>query len=146
MSNNKVYVVSVSKHADETRALTSKKVHAMLDICKRKEDESAGYIEISGIKNKHMLNVGRLENNRAAIVAMLNELPEQFHATTGGGWTFLNACNNRFNEQWTDFHFDMEALFAMGQALGLVSELMPREMWDVLPGGMPYYVIDIAGI
>ena len=22
---------------------------------------------------------------------------------------------------------------------------MPRDMWEVLPGGMPYYVVDLAG-
>lgn len=125
-----------------TYLLSSESVHNLFDICKQKPDEIAEHIYVPGIKNNHTFNKARLEENRTTIISMLNELPVEFHKSGGGGWSFLNACNNRYGEQWTNFHFNMEALFTMGLALGLVSELMPREMWDILPGGMPYYMID----
>ena len=43
--------------------------------------------------------------------------------------------------QWTDLHRTMEQLFLLGLASGLVTELMPRELWGSLPGGMPYYAV-----
>ena len=35
----------------------------------------------------------------------------------------------------------MEELFCLGIAIGRVECLIPREMWKILPGGVPYYVI-----
>jgi hypothetical protein len=39
-------------------------------------------------------------------------------------------------------HATMEQLILLGVGIGKVKSLMPREMWDVLPGGMPYYVVE----
>ena len=72
---------------------------------------------------------------------MLSRLPEPFHRTKGGGWLFLNACNDRNGVQWTDFHQQMEQLFQLGIGLGLVKCLMSREMWSILPGEMPFYSV-----
>jgi len=55
--------------------------------------------------------------------------------------SFLNACQDRNGNQWTDLHQRMEQLFVLGQAAGFVSCLLPRDMWAALPGGMPYYVV-----
>jgi hypothetical protein len=35
----------------------------------------------------------------------------------------------------------MEGLFCLGMAIGKVECLMPRKMWTILPGGMPYYLV-----
>ena len=72
---------------------------------------------------------------------LLDQLPAEFHEKTGGGWSFLNACNNRDGQQWTGLHETMEKLVMLGLATGHVAFLMPRDMWSVLPGGMPYFVI-----
>ena len=37
----------------------------------------------------------------------------------------------------------MEQLFVLGMGLGLVKYGLPRSMWNVLPGGMPYISIDL---
>jgi hypothetical protein len=39
----------------------------------------------------------------------------------------------------------MDKLFSMGIAVGLVKAYFPRRMWSILPGGMPYYVVDLNG-
>ena len=35
----------------------------------------------------------------------------------------------------------MEALITLGIAAGLVNFLLPREMWKMMPGGMPYLFV-----
>lgn len=72
---------------------------------------------------------------------MLSELPKEFKKESGGGMSFLNACNTSKGEQWTGEHAKMEQLFALGIASGMVECLLPRELWSSLPGGVPYYVV-----
>jgi hypothetical protein len=84
---------------------------------------------------------GRVEANRARIIGFLRELPPQFMETQGGGWSFLNACMDREDRQWTGLHSVVQTLFCLGGTLGLVVCLMPRELWSALPGGMPYFRI-----
>jgi predicted nucleic acid binding AN1-type Zn finger protein len=72
---------------------------------------------------------------------MLNQLPDNFKEETGGGCSFLNACNNNKDEQWTGEHRRMEQLFTMGLGIGKVSCPLPKEMWQLVSGGMPYYMI-----
>lgn len=96
---------------------------------------------VQGIVNTFGFHPGRLNEAKPSVSAWLQALPEQFQQKGGGGWTFLNACNDRNGEQWADEQGSMEQLFCLGLGLGLVKSLMPREMWDVLPGGMPYYMV-----
>jgi hypothetical protein len=69
-----------------------------------------------------------------------------FHRHTeesgGGGWSFLNFCQDRHGTLWTGMHQTCEELIVLGIGLGMVKWCLPRGMWDALPGGMPYLVID----
>jgi hypothetical protein len=38
----------------------------------------------------------------------------------------------------------MAQLFALGLGIGMVECQLPRELWDMLPGGVPYYVVNDA--
>ncbi len=96
---------------------------------------------VEGIMAKYGLHPQRLESQRANVTRWLGSLPREFLQSGGGGWSFLNACNDANGGQWTDFHQRMEQLFCLGMGLGLVKCLMPCEMWDVLPGCMPYYMV-----
>lgn len=106
-----------------------------------------GAVVVEGIINTYAFHPQRLESHRDAVVAMLEELPEQFHAHSdkhpngGGGWSFLNACNDRNDVQWTSFHRTMEELFCLGIGLGLAEWVLPRDLWPALPGRMPYVVL-----
>lgn len=96
----------------------------------------------------------RLEAAKPEIAALLRELPAAFHElgsdmvrlhagpvdAPSGGWSFLNACMTKDDEQWGE-HRNIDELLALGLAAGYVSWCMPRDMWDALPGGMPYFVI-----
>ena len=98
---------------------------------------------VEGITNEFEFHPYRLEGKRIKVLKLLKALPHQFRKNDGGGWSFLNACNQDNGIQWTGFHQRMEQLFCLGMGLGLVECQIPREMWTVLPGEMPYYVINV---
>ena len=98
-------------------------------------------VRAEGIMNNVGFHPGRLESYRKEVRGMLEGLPLEFRRTVGDGWTFLNACNDRNGRQWTSFHQRMEQLFQLGIGLGLAKCLVPREMWSMMPGGMPYYSV-----
>ena len=128
--------------------LTPDNVHKILRDClyaggeAAKGEPPAGAVIASGIVNNYGFDPERLGRHEVEIKSMLAQLPEQFHKGSGDGWSFLNACTNRDGEQWTGEHRTMEALFCLGLGIGAVKELLPREMWSVLPGGVPYYMVE----
>lgn len=86
---------------------------------------------------------GRLESHRADIEAMANQLLPEFRKEYGGGSSFLNACVTADGHQWGE-HQNIDELLALGIAIGKMAILMPddRELWQALPGGMPYIVVN----
>lgn len=102
-----------------------------------------GSVLAVGIISSYAFHPQRLESHREQVREWLALLPPEFRKSEGGGWSFLNACNQANGEQWTGLHLRMEQLFCLAIGLGLAKWLGPRDMWDVFPGGMPYVVIDI---
>lgn len=98
-------------------------------------------VEVEGVAHTAWFRPDIIEALHGVIRSLLVQLPEQFMESDGGGWSFLNACQNRADEQWTGLHSVMEELFMLGMAAGYVTCQLPREFWSVLPGGMPYYVV-----
>ena len=122
---------------------------AFLDCLYKKEEMQRiegmpeGAVIVEGIQDKIGFHPGRLEKKRAKVTEWLKVLPYQFRKNGGEGWSFLNACIQENGVQWTGLHQRMEELFCLGIGLGLVKYMLPRETWSVLPGGVPYYVIDV---
>jgi len=117
-------------------------VQAIFNDCLFKPGEdTSNHVKAEGISCNIGFHPARLESHKDEIVAMLDELPDDFKESGGGGMSFLNACNDKHGNQWTGFHQRMEQLFQLGIGIGKVKLLMPREMWSALPGGMPYYVV-----
>jgi len=104
-----------------------------------KQPEDAVIVE--GVLQKFGFHPQRLESHRQEVANWLLALPSPFLESKGGGWSFLNACQDRNDEQWTGLHVRMDQLFSLGIGLGLAGYLMPRDMWEVFPGGMPYVVV-----
>jgi len=122
--------------------LTSENVTEIFMNCLFNEDENKSDPEIvEGIQTSFGFHKGRVAEHTKEISEMLAQLPLEFQEESGGGMSFLNACNDSDGEQWTGMHNIMDQLFVLGQACGKVKPLMPREMWKVLPGGMPYYMV-----
>jgi len=91
-------------------------------------------IIVNGLVRNFAFHKSRIEQNRKAIIEMISELPKEFDE----GWSFLNMCLDARGEQWGD-QSNAEELACLGMAIGVFVCLAPREMWSVLPGGVPYY-------
>jgi len=99
-------------------------------------------IMAQGVVRTYGFHPERLEKHRTQIIAWLNELPAQFHKATGGGWSFLNACMTKDDEQWGE-QYNVEQLMCLGIAIGKVSFPLPKEFWGALPGGVPYFTVEV---
>jgi len=116
-----------------------------MDCLFQEEENKDNPVIAEGVVSTVWFHPIRLESYIDEIEEMLNELPEEFHEKTGGGWTFLNACNDKHGNQWTGVHKIMEQLFQLGIGIGKVECLtitvIPRYLWVFLPGEVPYYTI-----
>lgn len=112
-----------------------------MDCLFREGEDTSKHVKAEGIQMTIGFHPERLESHRIEIEAMLDELPDEFKESGGGGWSFLNACNDKHGNQWTGFHQRMEQLFQLGIGIGKVRCQFQKEMWSALPGGMPYYVV-----
>ena len=119
--------------------LTSKRVNEIFNAAC--SNETKDVIICSGIMGDYALKKSVLEEHKNEIYDMLMELPTPFRKSDGGGYSFLCACNTKDGELWTGLHEVMERLFVLGIGIDKVKELLPRECWFALPGGMPYYMI-----
>jgi hypothetical protein len=123
--------------------LSAKRVDEIFHACLFKDEEDhTNFLPGSGITTNVGFHPGRIEEHKAEIIEMLNELPDVFKESAGGGASFLEAYNDRHGNQWTGMDRAMEQLFQLGLATGKVSYLLPRSAWSALPRGMPYYVVN----
>lgn len=122
--------------------LDPERVNAIFTDCLfRDGEDTSNHVKAEGIVRNVEFHPERLQSHKAEIEAMLDELPDEFKKSGGGGWSFLNACNDKHGNQWTGLHQRMEQLFQLGIGISKVQYQMPREMWSVLPGSMPYLVV-----
>ena len=133
---------------ESARRIDPEAVDAVFRDCLYTEDELSGArngeaVFAQGITGKFGFHPERLKSHADEVRAWLALLPRQFRKSEGGGWTFLNACNQDDGHQWTGLHQRMDQLFTLGIALGLAQWQLPREMWDILPGGMPYVCVNL---
>lgn len=127
---------------DTTVVLDAEQVEQIFRDCMFQPDENPReYVPAPGITINVGFHPGRLEKYREEISKMLEELPDTFKESGGGGMSFLEACFDRHGTQWTGLHLRMEQLFQLGLAIGKVGCPMPRTLWGLLPGSMPYYVV-----
>lgn len=118
--------------------LTAENVEKLFKDC-----TSANGEQVEGILIKIKLDTsGRARD----IGRLLSQLPDEFHIGKGGGWSFLNSCNTKNGDQWTGLHLTMEKLLMLGLASKQVVMLMPRDMWSIIPGGMPYFAVELNAI
>lgn len=122
--------------------LTQEAVSEILKNVLFKDDEMAGEappesaLLVDGIVNKYAFHPDRVAAAKPEIDALLSELPDNFHQKKGGGWSFLNACEDKNGELWGQ-HQDIERLICLGIAANSASWMM-KDMANILPGGMPY--------
>lgn len=120
---------------------TSNVNQVFLKVLFTEQETPENAIKVSGIVNNFGFHPERILEQKENIRGLLMQLPNEFMASGGGGYSFLQACVTSEGQQWGE-HRDMEQLFALGLACGLVDELLPIEMRQLLPGGMPYYIVN----
>ena len=126
--------------------ITAEKVSEIFEDCLFENEEVIegkpiiAPVEVEGIISRFGFHPDRIKKHTEEIIELLNELPDTFKEKSGGGWSFLQACNDNKGRQWGE-HNNMEQLVSLGIAIGKVKYCMPKEMWSILPGGMPYFVI-----
>lgn len=120
--------------------LTAENVHDIFKKCLSNDSVETKIVD--GVLTKASFCVKKLEDNKSNISDMINDLPDNFKNDLGGGWSFLNMCEDNKGVQWTDFHATVDELICLGIAIDKMAYLMPRELWEVLPGGMPYLVVN----
>lgn len=120
--------------------LTSQHVEDVLVYCMFRNNEIVlrdciiqGPVHNFGFKRQ------RVDEKKQEIAEMLACLPLQFKH----GYSFLQATVTREGVQWADLHLTIEKLVALGIAAGLVEFTFPKDMWKHLPGGMPYFTVNI---
>ena len=124
--------------------LTAENVEKVFMNCLFRDDEIVDGKPVlppttaEGITQNFGFHPERLEAERENVRALLMELPKEFQQATGDGWSFLNACMDKEGNHWGE-HSNVQEILCLGIALGLASYIMPKEMWSVLPGGMPYF-------
>ena len=129
--------------------LNSEEVKKVFGCCLYQDDEIINGkpiiepILVEGVIGKFGLHPDRVKENKSTIIEMLNELPDDFKMTGGGGMSFLNMCNDKNGRQWTDLHRTMELLVCLGIVIGKVEYNLPKEDWSMLPGSMQYIVIGL---
>jgi len=128
--------------------LTAENVRAVATDCLFTDDEyprgvevPEGAVVVEGIVNKYGFHPTRLEDHRADVASMLDQLEDSFKTAGGGGMSFLRACYDKDDNHWGE-HPTMGLLFGLGIGLGIAHYTLPRDMWPALPGGVPYITID----
>ena len=101
-------------------------------------------IIVEGIVNKFAFHKDRVAEKKGNIKFLLNEMQIPFHKNSGGGWSFLNLCEDKHGEHWAE-HKTMGELVCLGLATGMVTYAASRKNWNMFPGGMPYITIDTEG-
>lgn len=153
--NKPWFCAEVNRHAKEEpnprvqgrrrMTLTKNHVNEVFLHCLYSQDElpadgspPSGAVLVEGIVRKFGLHPERLDEKRCEIREMLLELPTEF--SEGGGWSFLKMCVDKNGHQWGE-HPDMEELLVLGIATKQAAYCMPRDMWSLLPGGVPYVAV-----
>jgi hypothetical protein len=91
-----------------------------------------------GITSNVGFHPSRIANAKPRVIEFIKQMPDEFMKSKGGGWSFLNLCNDRNGHQWANLHRTMEQLVQLAIGCGLGGYALPRDMWSMLPGGMPY--------
>lgn len=136
-------------------AIDREKMHEIFVDCLYREEETQfkdqshsierdvpeGAVVVDGILHRFCFHPGRLKGHSAEIRKMLELLPPQFFPEAGLGATFMDAAFDKDGKQWGE-QKDVEMLFVMAVGLEL-ARFHPRETWPMLPGKMPYVLIDL---
>ena len=103
-------------------------------------DTGTEFIGVEGVHANVGFDPHKIEQHKEEITSLLDQLDDKFKENTGGGYSFMSVPFTKDGDQWGE-QIDGDRLMMLGMAIGRVKYLLPREMWRILPGSVPYYVI-----
>lgn len=101
-------------------------------------------IIIEGVTASFGLNPDRVQQHRVRIMEILGEVSPDFSDPKAGGTSFLNLPMDKDGVQWGE-HKNAQELMVLGMAVDAFEYLGPKDMWAILPGGMPYLKLTLEG-
>lgn len=106
-------------------------------------EPTEGAIVVPGITATFGFHPGRVAEARDAIRDVASAIvTDDFRKGGGGGMSFLQLCMTRNGEHWGE-HANCQELCCLSIAAGIAEWCAPRELWAILPGGMPYVAFDV---
>jgi hypothetical protein len=126
--------------------IDAKRIHEMIIDSLFTDEEivdgipTSAPIKVEGITQSVGFHRERLASHKEEVRNILKELPLEFQPEGGGGSSFLNMCLDKEGHQWGE-HYDMQQLCLLAIGLDLRYFPMSKEMWHILPGGVPYFCI-----
>ncbi len=124
--------------------LTEALVNRIYTDCLWHDDENLYQRRIVHSIDKIFFNINRLLKHQGLIEKILHELPNDFKGSGGGGMSALNAYWNKDGIRWTHNYRSIIQLFTLGIPFKKVEFVLPRNKWQTLDQGIPYFVINEA--
>ncbi len=117
--------------------LTAANINSIINDCLFKEEEIANgpptdYVVAQGVMMQVGFHPGRLESHREDVHSMLGQLADDFMHDKGGGMSMLQMPFTKDGTQYGEQR-DADALFMLGQALGLAKPVLPPAHVGSLP-------------
>jgi len=94
-------------------------------------------INVPGITSTRVVffDLAKLEEYRAEITSLVNQLPAEFKSVVGASFNGTNR--NHRGDIWCRDETEREKLVQLGIALGIIELIEPRERWAYLPRQRP---------
>ena len=123
--------------------LNAENVDKVFKECLSKEKEGNEVVHVGAVLEnaQFAFDKKKLDLYRTEITSWVEQLPDNFQESKGGGWSFLNMAFTKDGRLWTGYHFVMEQLLCLAIGIGKMKYLLERNMWKILPGSMPYVAI-----
>lgn len=125
---------------DTTLRLTAAAVRETFLACLydsgRTAEETKDRVEAKGVRLYAGFQPSRLKRYAGRIHELVELWPVTFFEGTGD--SFLNACDDRNHQTWGE-HENIDQLLCLGLAIERIVYVLPRELWNAFPGGMPFF-------
>ena len=102
--------------------------------CNDREKCEKEAVRVEGVMHNVGFHPGRLASAKTEIQVMVVQLDPKFQQ----GHSFLELCHDHKGELWTGQHKVMHELMLLAIGAGYMEYCAPKDMWVLLPGGMPY--------
>lgn len=126
---------------DRKNGLTNENVERIFLDCLFKENELIdgkpidNFCIAEGIVNTVCFHEGRLNQHKKEIEDLIDKILD-----IGQGIPFAVMCESVEGYQWTSEHMYMEQLMLLGVGSEVLVYPVGSELWDILPGGLPYII------